>query len=301
MPSRQHLVIGISIAALVLANLTADVGLLWLSSEILQHWSPLNEAAIGLLLGQVMLVGLWMGLGDGRWYVRGAIATALTISIARTLNIAAVLSPKESRNEDPAFWASVAFVLIPMMLAAAICGLMLRRFRGWRLTFQAATIIIPTTQFQIADALLWTTLISAGLAAVRFLASINAFEDQLPELTLLTVRSLLAAICASVAAFSTRRRIRTGLWLSLTVLLIGAAFAVPDVYASAKWVFGRWMTPVAFWQFIGPATSELMKNEAFVVAVALSTLANCLVLRALGCRLLRPGSRGGPSVAADCD
>jgi uncharacterized membrane protein len=65
-----------------------------------------------------------------------------------------------------------------MMLAPALVGFLLRHFRSWRLTWQPSLKLAPTKQFQIADALLWTTLVSAGLAAVRFLVSLdNGFPD----------------------------------------------------------------------------------------------------------------------------
>jgi hypothetical protein len=183
------------------------------------------------------------------------------------------------------------------MLVAAILGFLLRRFRNWRLTWQIAVNVSPTTQFQLADVLLWTTLIAAGLAAIRFLVTLDEdFSDQFLGIAVIVARSLGTVLTVLVASFAVRQYLRTGIATLVVLLLLGSMLSVTDIYTTFRQVSTGWTIPLSMSQYLILAAKEVLDAGGFVAAAAIQTLLNSLVLRALGCRLVRPLHR--PAVPA---
>ena len=92
-----------------------------------------------------------------------------------------------------------------------------------------------------------------------------------------------------MAAFSTRRHLRVSMLVSLAMLLIGAVFAIPDAYENIRQMLASATIPVPFYRYAVAWAQQCLKHEEFVFAAAVIALANCLVLRALGGKLVRPG------------
>jgi len=235
------LLIVAALIVLLLVNLTATAGLLWLIEE---GWpepratflrNQLHQIGFGILLSQVILIGYWLGLGGGRWYLRLVAAIALTLSTAMAIHFGVALSPtaRHSGSEDP--WAILGFILIAMMLTVSFMGFVLRRTRGWRLTWHQSVNHSAIHQFQIADGLLWMVVIGGALAAMRFVVSIEEdMRDQFLNISLMTVRMAAVVLAAMMTAFATTRRIRTVFLLVVFVTAIGVAFAVPDIYRGVQ-------------------------------------------------------------------
>src|SRR3954452_17906540 len=168
----QMLRVTVALAGVVAANFAVTAGLLWL----MQEWQPrpgsrfflnqLHQVGFGILLSQVVLIGYWLGLADGRWYLRLVAANAMTLATALAIHWADALSPTARRGGDDDPWAIIGFILIAMMLTVSFVGFVLRRPRGWRLTWRQSMDFPVTHQFQIADALLWMIVISGALAAI---------------------------------------------------------------------------------------------------------------------------------------
>lgn len=288
--TRRHLLIVLAIVGLVLVNLLADVGLLWLIEEIFRNSAWLDQIPIGVILGQLLLLALWFGLGDGRWYLRLVVAVALTLGIAKTIGIAEYLGNRSQRNYDPGSSMVIAFMLLAMLLITSCFGFLLRRIRSWRLTWQPVESTPATGQFQVGDTLLWMCIVSGALASVRFVVSIDKdFPAQFLDIGLYTVKTTMVVLGAMMGAFSTRGRLRLAVLVSLTVLLIGAAFAVPDAYENVRQIRAGVTIPVPFYRYAVAWGQQTLKHEEFVVTAAMIALANCLALLALGGKLVRPG------------
>jgi len=98
--TRDDLVIGTSVACVVLVNLAADCGLFWLTlaSSIRVY---VNEGVTGLIFDQLMRIGLWVGLGDRSWYVRAATSAAMTMGITRSITRLAGSQSKTNYTLNP--------------------------------------------------------------------------------------------------------------------------------------------------------------------------------------------------------
>lgn len=298
------LLITAALAALIVANLAVTSGLLW----IIQEWKPasgsrflqnqLNQVWFGTLLSQVVLIGCWLGLGDGRWYVRLVAAIALTLATALAFHFGVVLSPTARRSADEEPWAIIGFILIAMMLAVSLVGFVLRRMRGWRLTWRASVQQLTIHQFQIADGLLWMVVIGGALAAMRFVVSIEEdFREQLVRISLLTARGAAIVLVAMVTAFSTARPMRNVIVLVSVVVAIGIAFAIPDVYRDLQSTWARVTGPIAWNVYLSNAINAGFGQIVLMLAVMSGALVNCLALRLTGCQLIRPGQGTSSSLS----
>jgi len=297
----RHLGMAVALIGLVLANLLHDVAMVWLMEEGYGSWW-LNPFAVAILLGPVMLLGMWFGLGDGRWYVRLLVAIALTIAVALSFAVVGQLSANARRHHDSDNpWAMISFVLISMMLAASLLAFVLRRTRNWRLTWWPPASDSPTRQFQIGDILLWMVLISGSLAAFKFIVSIDAdFKDQILEISLLTARTTLIALAAMLAAFGRRNYLRTAVMLVMAVLFVGLIFSASEVYQAVQ-TLRSGTRAVALTRYVRAATNKVMDHEVFAITAAFVIVVDCLVLRALGCQLCRPSKTNAISEGAGTD
>jgi hypothetical protein len=288
--TQRHVILAASLFVLVLANLAIDVGLIWLVEESNRQWQPVHETPIGILLGQLMLVALWCGLGDGRWYLRIVVSVVLTLALAKTIGVAESLLTRRS-GAEPGHDMVIAFILLPMMLAVALLAFVLRRVWAWRLTWQPLQAnALRGSQFQMSDALLWTTVAGGALASYRFMLTIDSdFTSQLRDLTIYAAKTAAVVFAATILAFSPKIHSRATIWFVIVVAMVGAVSAMPDAYDNFQRMRGVAIIPVPVHRFALAWGEQTLKHEAFCVAAAIAALANCLVLRALGCRLVRPG------------
>ena len=73
----------------------------------------------------------------------------LTISIALSFKIAEWLERRSRQNLNYDYDSDgVMFVCLAMMLVAALVGFILRRIRGWRLTWNDQLSTVATRQFR---------------------------------------------------------------------------------------------------------------------------------------------------------
>jgi hypothetical protein len=289
--TRNHLVLALSLAGLILLNVVTNVTLIWLMEERVPGNQWFHQLAIGLLISQVVLTGLWLGLGDGRWLARLLVAVALSILAAKTIGWAAALSPTARRQGTDNPWAMISFMLIAMMLTTSLFASLLRRLRSWRLTWEEITSVPAARQFQIVDALLWMMPICGALAAIRFLTSLDDnFPHQLWDLALFTARTTAILLVVLVAAFASRWHVKGAILLILAILLVGAALSVPDIIRDFYRLGFGTQNAGPPGRFVQIAIYEVTEHEAFAVAVMLGGLTNLLALRSLGCKLIRPGT-----------
>ena len=276
--TRRHLFVALAIVSLVLVNLLADVGLMWLSDKYFRGSSWLDIIPVGVILGQLLLLALWLGLGDGRWYLRLVVSVALTLSMAKTIGIAELLSSRSRQDYNPGRSMMIAFMFLAMLLATSCFAFVLRRMRSWRLTWQEIVSGPATSQFQVGDTLMWMIVIGGALASIRFLVTIDEdFPSQFLDIGVFSVKTTMVVLGAMAAAFSTRR-VRAVIFLALAVLLIGATFAVPDAYDSVQRMRASATIPVPFYRYAVAWGNQTLKHETFVVAAAVTALANCLAL-----------------------
>src|SRR5262245_54637924 len=76
---QRPILLWIGLCTLVIGNLLFDVELFWLAGEDPRGWRLIFQAGIAIFFSQPLLLGIWLGLGDGRWYVRLALGIVLTL------------------------------------------------------------------------------------------------------------------------------------------------------------------------------------------------------------------------------
>ena len=264
------------LSALVVANLALDYGL-WCCTRSQGFLGYLSPIAIGAPLAQILLLALWLSCGETRWPWR----LGLSVLLAALLGAAAMLGA----GFDPIGMIFVPILLEILLLALVALLLPLRRLRGWRLTKSADTTAGPRSRFRISDLLLWMLVIGVPLALVRVLRT-QVFTGPAPTAfpTLLMSLLLLPPLLWMVllVSFAPHTRSRTALSAGGIMLYAGVATAIGT----------RLWYPLLM-ELPGPAgwvvllqSIALCGSFYFLVALVLSL--NCLALRALGWRLVRP-------------
>jgi hypothetical protein len=281
------------VAGLVLlagGNLALDVGALWFLEEVVRSSEPYHQIPLGLILGQLMLTALWLGLGDGRWYVRLVPAVATSLGLGMAIGLAGRLSSR-ARNYEPDPSAMIAFIFLAMMLAAACLAFVVRRTAGWRLT-RGQTASVPVgRQFQVGDALLWMVFVGGSLGAIRFLMTIDeTFVEQSRDIALYSVLAVIVAFSSSVMAFSNRWRERAV--LAGVVVLTGALVAVPDAYDYVQRMRATATLPVPFYRYVETVWNQIKNYEVCAISIAVCVVVNCRLLGRMGWKLVRRGGAG---------
>jgi len=93
-----------------------------------------------------------------------------------------------------------------------------------------------------------------------------------------------------MTAFTTSRQLRKVVVMIVVVTAIGIAFAVPDIYRGVQRARAVVTGPIAWSVYVSNAIGDGLGEPVFVWAAMSGALANCLVLRLIGCRLIRPGN-----------
>jgi hypothetical protein len=277
----------VALSALVVANLVLDYGL-WCCVPSRGFLGYLAPMAIGTLLGQTLLLALWMSCGEARWMWR----LAFPVLLAALLGAAAILGV----GFDPAGIIFTPVLLEILLLALVALLLPLRRLRGWRLTNSAETAAGPRSRFQISDLLVWMLVIGVPLALVRLL-SIPAWAGPAPPafralvMFLLLLPPLLWMVL--LASFAPKGRSRT----TLSVVGVVLCACVATAIGTRLWY------PLLM-ELPGPAgwvvlLQSIALSGSFYFLVPLVLSLNCLALRALGWRLARPAWQASLGAAAE--
>src|SRR5438046_3057429 len=99
MVTKRPLLIAFALLVVIAINLALLTAGIWAIEESPQNPQWLSKSAIGLLIADVALIGVWFGLGDWRWYLRLPVAVALTITVARCFGWAGMLSRRSGQTE----------------------------------------------------------------------------------------------------------------------------------------------------------------------------------------------------------
>ncbi|HZL88273.1 MAG TPA: hypothetical protein VFB96_07840 [Pirellulaceae bacterium] len=161
--------------------------------------------ALGVVLGEVYLLVLWLGLAGPsavfRYPLAGIVFLFSASTVARGLGI--------GQSGDGAILA--AYVAVPV-LAAHLPLLSLRWLLGWRLAFDVASYPIERagkTQFYLAHCFWMMTLVALPLALYRALAGMFRAGEEIPAsvLAIIGVLVMLAGAASTWVALATRRRL----------------------------------------------------------------------------------------------
>jgi len=191
-------------------------------------------------------------------------------------------------------WALVIFPLVFQFPLFALAALLwpLCRVRGWRLTTNASAASGPREQFRIADLLGWMTIIGVLLALVRYLftsgSGAGAGIGTLLAFLVLPAPLLCAVLLASFSLSPARS------WQ-----LAGRVFALL-VYAGIVFVIcARLLYNDLLDRSGAPGYVVLPQGVGltalFFIGVPSILALNCLALRLLGWRLVRPESQSSES------
>lgn len=266
------------LCVIVLANLAVNLALgCCLRSDDIQ-WALVLIAmlliAIGTLLAQTLLVAVWMSFSEGRWLWKWGIPALLLACLATACGLGA-----GSTGLDVAGAALPLEVLLCMLVALLIP---LRRVRGWRLTTRQDAVPGELGRFRIRDLLIWMIVIAVPLAVIRFLAAplsdgnISSGLRTLAVLVLMLLPLLWLALLAALAPREWRQTWLYAAWIplyTLTAIALGAYFAYP------------WLEPLVWPR---PGWFVLAHTGALFIVGPLIVSLNCLALRRLGWRLVRP-------------
>jgi hypothetical protein len=273
-------------AALVAGNLVTDFVLLaWAQSSRNDYFA---HPMMGFQLSQLALAGVWLALGDGRWYLRSLVAVPFCFAASAGFQLAAYVADKSSHEEGE--WAMIGFFFLMIVLASCIAVLPLRRLREWRLTSEAAAdeAAVPRLgQVNIADYLLWMIPFGGLMAVTRFVISIeDNFASQLGGLFFYLAGLLATVLAAMLTVFSARPRgWRKWLLLAAFALIVAVLLATPDIYRNFQRTRAYVGGPIALTVILKNACREGFRGVLSITGTALCATLNSLLLRRLGFRL----------------
>jgi hypothetical protein len=284
MNRRMRIVFGL--AALLAIDFAMTTVFLWLveNRSLGGNWA--GFFGMGLLFGQVLVLGLWLALGDAKWYWRLAGSAFATMLLAQSITLTSRFSRDGfTEDENPAAWPTLV-LLVALLLVHMVLWPM-RQVGSWRLTWgryeSTATTI---SQFRTGDLLLWMAVIGGVLAALRFMTSVIGDSGGLFKFILQVLGMVLLTVVAMLTAFARQRVVRHFVLLIVLALLIGgslAAFEAWERFQVAQPTV-RWQTRLWF------ACWEASAESFTFVGTTLVSLLNCLALRALGCSFARPAN-----------
>jgi hypothetical protein len=160
------------LVALVAVNLAATVAMHWYAGQRLTGSRSIFEAVHGAMFMQLAMLGTWLTLGDGKWYLRALAAIPLAMCLGFSRGFAILLSPmlrqrlSDSWQVDN-FWAM--FFSLELLLVLVIVLIPLRKLFGWRLTSFVGESTISSSQFSLTDMMIWMIPIG-GYFVVRQLS-----------------------------------------------------------------------------------------------------------------------------------
>jgi hypothetical protein len=309
----RRLLIALAIAALVAANLLFDIGLVCAGMSVrfvpARLINVLRHISLPIFVSQVLLLGFWLAVGDGKSYVRWLVAVASSAAIALTERWTPAFSHPLRRAQDATDTAAVSLMLcllfFEVLLAVYVLLFPLRQVGNWRLTWQPDRESRVVRQVRIFDLLLWMVPIGALLATLRvdlWLGKQLFSAHGLAWWRYWQLAGLCPLVFASMlTAFATRRRWLSLLGLVSLTLLLATAFAIVERYRLEQHF--RSMVAAGARRPAAAVASHVLWGSfgewlAYCIATVVAYL-NWTALRVLGCRLVRPGLQtNGPHGAS---
>ncbi len=283
MVSQRQIAVLLCLLGLVLANLLIDFWLLSYRIWGLPTSGMFHRAIYAILYCQVLVLGFWLGFGNGKWYWRIVVAIPAAMSIGYSIGLAALANTPADRDYDLFRSHVTAFTFVALLLVVFALLLPVRHILGWRLAWRRDGHWFRPRQFQIGDLLLLMVLIGGVLGIGRFLLT---FDSSIGSSLLRRSRDLpgLAAVTwlAIVAAFKQERRLPAAAALIGVSALIGIGYAMPEWIRFAS-IVGTAHPQTVRWNLL----QVFCESMAFLSG-GLVVLANCVALRALGYGLGRP-------------
>lgn len=247
----------------------------WLDAIFPPHW----------LLGAVAIIGVWIVLGSGRWYVRMGIGTLGWMWLGMALVLGELLTPNWPYAMSSWLLAAALAALASVLITAAAQWLL-----AWRLTLNGVPFADTGRRFQfrLAHLVAAVTLIAVTLGLARLLnqrfVHFTVSYFLLPEFVLDWLwRAAVEFWCPALVAVGTvvftlgqRQRV---LWIVPLFLVLTAldAAAHYGLFTYRNWRGFEFFTEL-YPRFLG---------ERFVAdgAIMLSLLVTTGVLRTLGYRI----------------
>jgi hypothetical protein len=279
----------LTLSVLVTANLVVDVGLFRVeqSEGFLQL---LFFVAFGVALSQILLLAVWLACAEGSCWRRFGIPVVLTAMIGYV----AAVGLFDLRMEP---WAMVVFPVVFQFPLFGLASLLwpICRMRGWRLTAGASATEVQPNQFRIGDLLAWMTIIGVLLALVRFLFMSGGGAGRgiwlLLAFLVLPAPLLWFALLTSLSVWPNR-----SWWLVFQILTLvlysTIAFAI-----CARMLYDELILITGSPGYV-LLPQCLALTAIFFGGVPSLLWLNCIILRMLGFRLIRPASRAGLSPVA---
>jgi hypothetical protein len=234
-----------------------------------------DEVAVGIMLGQAFLLGLWAALGGlgtiPRW---GLVGTLCTVGV--TL-IVLVVKPSQQSFLETFLFAGLLAVLF--VTGVAMCLLPLRGLAGWRVDFDPAYyahLPLRRGQVRLLDCAGYTCAVAGPLVVVRLMLELSD-EDRAGIGTVIATLSLIAGAAAipSFVILSWRRfwlgLIVATIWIACTILVHSQLSRHFDGLSMGT---GRW-----WWQFD-------LRIAAFHAGVGIAVVMTLGYLRRWGLKLL---------------
>jgi len=296
--------IAMALAALILGNLAIDAALVYFGADNIPAGTPAarrpplqvgptfaRTAQLGTFAAQAVLIGLWLALGDAKWYWRVSGASLLLAALAGANWAGYSINLDLTRGGTPIFTviAFRIYLLLTVSLAVVLVAAPLRELRGWRLTWQSIGARPARRKLHIADILLWMVPFGALLAAVRFLTFHSSEFGLYPGLFVYRLSGVsLLAIASGIRGFlHPLQRLPQKLHLFTAFVFIG--LIIVELLWQINLVRVRppglpltpTGTPATFdWDAMGGVTSYIL--------VKLVADLNSGCLRRLGCELIGP-------------
>jgi len=288
------------LAGLILSNLLAPFVVSYWTYKGLPGALVVGGLQGSLEISQLLLLALWLALGDSKWYWRLLLVLTLAIGIGWARVWAQALGAAEASSNLEV--AAGDLGQVSYLLAGLSLVLPLRLIRNWRWTARLTALAPATWQFRLADVMLWMLPIGGFLWTMRLLDSF--WVDERPQMYLLWFLryDALPALCyvaitmtGLLAANATRRGWLRLLILSLSLtLLISSTFAIREAYRLAPHIQFYKSQPLPPQIYESFYWLPLATFVAYLPPLLVG-LINGVVMRRLGYRLVRPGAGSAPS------
>jgi hypothetical protein len=251
-----ELVMGVVVVVCLALDVQA-APVLWVLKE--GWWGPVAYVAVGSILAQPALLGVWAVLGPQRAAIRWSCSLTLEALVwwADLLGEGGGWSPNRSQDqrdsnvihaEDAAFMLGV---FVGLFLAVQIPLGVARRFWQWRVRRPAIATERGSRQFSLRQVLGWTAFLAILLGASRYLVLHRTWElhfqigwPQMRDIAFyigFVTRSLLPLLLPVIALAGVvlgERRRGTFMLAATICAICGAALSVvqiADQNASVRW------------------------------------------------------------------
>ncbi len=265
MTQRQRRVrIGVLIGTHLLTG--AVMALIALSFPALQNWAWAVVSYLDLVCSEVLLVGMWLGLGAARWWARLAGLLAGTVWLGC---ISLAPAPYQSLEAVPTL---AALLGVPVLVVAGSCAVCRRWFAKveYRSQWQSRSVS-QELQFTLKSMIGLTFAVALLLALGKFMRSISPVSE---FVIIVFILALLAVLATGMLLWASLGPGRAIVRVPIIVAGMGLLGLLPPYYMGGP----------AFRFLIWPSLMSL---------VAVGTAGSLLVVRSCGYRLTRIRSEFG--------